>query len=49
MGRIQNDIENVGINKIPMRFKLNNNGEPKREFETAINAVVQFTKRLSAS
>ena len=32
MGRIQNDIENVGINKIPMRFKLNNNGEPKREF-----------------
>ena len=34
---------------IPMRFKLNNKGEPKREFGTAINAVVQFTKRLSAS
>ena len=32
MNRIQNDIDNVGINRVPMRFKLNNNGEPKREF-----------------
>ena len=32
MSRIQNDIDNVGINRVPMRFKLNNNGEPKREF-----------------
>ena len=32
MSRIQNDIENVGITRVPMRFKLNNNGEPKREF-----------------
>lgn len=32
MNRIQNDIENVGVSRVPMRFKLNNNGEPKREF-----------------
>lgn len=32
MSRIQNDIENVGITKVPMRFKLNNNGELKRDF-----------------
>lgn len=32
MSRIQNDIENAGITRVPMRFKLNNNGELKRDF-----------------
>ena len=49
MGRIQNDIENVGINKIPMRLNLITMASQKENFGTAINAVVQFTKRLSAS
>ena len=46
MNRIQNDIENAGITRIPMRCLKFNNDEPKREYWNRRNRSHSIYKEI---